>query len=160
MPCLILERKKIGRNLLPIRPHKRYNPGIRFLLAGFGYTLSWVLFKASGTILGEPLSVQGGTLELSGVLTLTGNLILNAGGTLQVDIGDPTEPDPWGSVNVTGTATLGGTLTVKLKNGLPPAQSRPIITTTGGAVGNFATVPAGWQINKVNNNKTVELQKL
>jgi hypothetical protein len=128
-----------------------------FLNNPFGYTLSVGVFQASGTIANGNLVVQGGTLELTGDLAITGNLTLGAGGIVQVDA----DAVSYGRVDVTGTATLGGGLTVKLAQGYVPAKGtkRTILTATAGANGAFAAPPAGWQINKPNAN-TVELQKL
>ncbi len=123
------------------------------------YTISGGVFNANGTMNNGNLIVQGGTLELSGVLALTGNLTLNAGGTLQVDTN---AVGPWGRVNITGNATLAGTLAVVIQGGIvPPAGAQTILTATGGAVGAFAVLPppAVWKVNRPNAN-TVELEKL
>ena len=99
--------------------------------------------------------MQGGTLELTGTLALSGDLTLNAGGTVQVDA----SAAAYGRLDVTGTANLGGTLTVSLAPGYVPPKGtkKTILTATVGVVGAFAP-PATWQINA--NANTVELEKL
>ncbi|MGB8993207.1 MAG: autotransporter domain-containing protein [Desulfobaccales bacterium] len=86
-----------------------------------------------------------------GTLNVVGSYTQTASGTLRAEIASPASYD---KINVTGTASLNGTITPVLLNGYrPPVNTRfaDIIKTTGGLTGTFSTVtqPAGptllWQ---------------
>ncbi len=111
---------------------------------------------ANGTITNaRALWVDGGTLELSGTLTLTGDLRTNAGGTIQVDV----TATGSGAINVTGAVTLFGNLTVNLAPGfVPPSGTKRTFLTSNLPIANFSVAPAGWKLNTPNN--TLQLEKL
>jgi autotransporter-associated beta strand protein len=83
-----------------------------------------------------------------GTLNLSGDLTLLATSTLLFEIGGTTAGTNHDVLNVTGTATLGGTLQLKLINGFVPLASDTftLLNATGGFVNfpasTFANVPA------------------
>ena len=87
---------------------------------------------------------NAGTPELGAGDTLTaGTFTQVSTGTLQSDIASATS---YGSLSVTGTATLDGTLKGQLENGYqPPSGTSFKVLTFGSRSGQFATVsPSGW----------------
>jgi hypothetical protein len=85
-----------------------------------------------------------GTLELGAGDTLTaGTFTQSSTGTLQSNIASATS---YGSLSVTGSATLDGTLQGQLENGYqPPSGTSFQVLTFGSSSGQFATVsPSGW----------------
>ena len=80
----------------------------------------------SGTI-----NANNGTIE---TLTINGNLVLNAGSTLQVDIGNGVND----RVNVTGTATLAGTLAAFANGASFTNGTYTILNAAGGITGTFS----------------------
>ncbi len=75
----------------------------------------------------------------AGTISVTGNYTQNATGTFHVELASANVYD---RLAITGTATLGGSLSVaSLNNFVPlPGQSFQILTATGGVNGRFATV--------------------
>ena len=117
---------------------------------------------AGGTILssagaGGPRTINAqlnnqGTLALAPGGNATGLLTINGGlttsGTISLKLGGTTAITQYDRVAVTGSATLGGTLSVGVANGFVPASGNTfsVLTTTGPISGTFATttiVPAG-----------------
>ncbi|MDK3160201.1 autotransporter domain-containing protein [Kamptonema cortianum] len=97
----------------------------------------------SGTIGGNLLN--NGTINPGnspGILNITGNFIQGAGGTLIIEVAGTTLGQ-FDRLNITGTATLDGTLQVVPFGGFAgfeDGQSITIITAAGGVTGTFANV--------------------
>jgi len=80
---------------------------------------------SSGTI---TVTNSGGTVRpgdllpsvTTGTLAVSGNYAQQAGGTLEIDIAGPAPGTNYDVLNVTGNASLGGTLDVKLLGGFAP----------------------------------------
>jgi hypothetical protein len=83
-----------------------------------------------------------GSVGQPGVLTITGDLIETAGGTLYLEIGGPNAGTDQGQLVVNGAATLDGSLTVFLTNGYQPPSGTPfqILSAGNGVSGTFATL--------------------
>jgi hypothetical protein len=102
------------------------------VLAGVG-TVSGTLLNA-----GE---VRPGGSGAPGTLTVNGDYLQAATGALTIEIGGPTAGSEYGRLAVTGTATLGGALTVSLINGYTPNPGDRFSLLTFTAVsGDFAIV--------------------
>jgi hypothetical protein len=84
-------------------------------------------------------SVDLGTV--AGTLSVTGNYSQSATGTLSVKLGGTTPGSQYDQVNVTGSASLDGTLDISLVNGFGPSagQTFQVLSFAGGS-GNFATI--------------------
>ena len=83
---------------------------------------------------------SGGTLAPGnsiGTITVSGNLTFNNGSTYAVEI-SPTATD---RTNVTGTATLAGTLQVAAATGSYSPKAYTIFNATGGITGTFTGLP-------------------
>jgi len=81
----------------------------------------------------------GGANQI-GTYTVTENLRLETGGSLEIDIAADGSSD---EINVAGTTALGGALAVNgidYPTGFPNAQEYTIITSEGGVTGTFDTV--------------------
>jgi uncharacterized protein with beta-barrel porin domain len=94
----------------------------------------------SGTILGT--FTNSGTVNPGnspGTLTIVGDYTQTASGTLTVEIASPTSYD---IINVTGAASLNGTLQPVLLNGYRPTGNQvfPFLTAAGGVTGTFSRV--------------------
>jgi autotransporter-associated beta strand protein len=76
-----------------------------------------------------------------GTLTISGNYIQNAGGTLRIGVGG-TAPGQFSLLAVGGHATLGGNLQIVSVNGFQLAVGNKLtfLTATGGVSGNFSTI--------------------
>ena len=120
------------------------------LMAGSTFTLSGTAdlggrtlnlagtLSGSGTIIGTV--VNSGQIELTSLLTIQGNYTQTAQGTLNIAIGGTTAGTDYGQLNVTGLATLNGTLNVALTNGyLPNAGDSFQVLLFGSVSGDFAT---------------------
>jgi hypothetical protein len=95
------------------------------LTIGAGYSL---------TVLGNFLNA--GTLEIGGAMAVQGNYTQTAGAALNTDI---TSPTVYGALAVGGTATLAGTLNVRLLNGYTPAPGASFaILSFGTRSGDFS----------------------
>jgi hypothetical protein len=76
-----------------------------------------------------------------GVLTIIGAYAQTSGGVLVIEIGGPTAGIDFGQLNITGQATLDGTLTVHILNGFQPTSGASfVILTFGSGTGTFATI--------------------
>ncbi len=115
----------------------------------------------SGTIIGDV--VNGGSLAPGnsvGTLNITGAYTQSATGSYDLEI-EGTNGD---QLNITGTATLDGTLNVSLTlsdTDMPDTQGITFINTTGGVTGKFATVNASvtqfFRVSLAYSDKTVQL---
>jgi autotransporter-associated beta strand protein/T5SS/PEP-CTERM-associated repeat protein len=109
--------------------------------------------NAGGTIGGNGIigntSINGGTLSPGnsiGTLTVQGNLVMTAASAYIVEV-SPTSAD---RTNVTGTATLGGTVQAVFAPGAYISRSYTILSATGGSTGTFGSLttsglPAGFK---------------
>lgn len=88
-------------------------------------------FTAQGSFL------NAGILEIGGMFSVQGNYTQTAGAALDIDIASPTV---YGTLMVSGTATLAGTLNVALLNGFTPALGASFaILSFGARSGDFST---------------------
>jgi autotransporter-associated beta strand protein len=93
----------------------------------------------------------GGTLSPGnsiGTLTVNGNLAFGAGSTYAVEA----SPGAVDRTNVSGTATLAGTLRASFARGTYSARTYTLLSATGGRTGTFGTfstagLPGGFQTN-------------
>jgi hypothetical protein len=136
-----------------------------FLTVTGGYTQTDGLTLLNGGILaagGGSVDVEGGVLAGSGVinasvlnntemdvgqpgspgtLTIVGDYTQTAGGNLVIEIGGTNAGTDFDQLNITGQATLDGTLTVNLINGFQPASGQSFtVMTFGSGSGAFATL--------------------
>jgi autotransporter-associated beta strand protein len=91
--------------------------------------------------------IAPGTIgDAAGLLVMGGNLQIQSGAALDIDIGG-TSPDAYDSLSVTGSVTLGGNLFVSLFGGYAPAgtDALTIILNDGGdpVSGTFDGLPEG-----------------
>ena len=85
--------------------------------------------------------VDAGQPGSPGLLTILGDYTQTAGGVLVVEIGGPNTGTDFDQINVTGQATLDGTLTVNLTGGFVPNSGDSFqVLTFGSGTGVFATV--------------------
>jgi uncharacterized repeat protein (TIGR01451 family) len=108
--------------------------------------------EGSGTINGDLDNygaVKPGTASTTGVINLTGNYLGGAastGGTLKIKLAGPSVGE-FDQLNITGSATLDGTLDVSLINGYEPANGATFQAMTFGSLtGDFTTktMPPPW----------------
>jgi hypothetical protein len=90
------------------------------------------------------------TIGASSVFTVSGNYSQDPKAILVIQVGGPSSLLQFGQLLVTGTATLGGTLTVTLLNNYVP-QSNDSFTilafaSRGNAPTNFANAPPGFNL--------------
>ncbi|WP_153010733.1 beta strand repeat-containing protein [Aquitalea magnusonii] len=113
------------------------------LVGGSGYQLNSGTLEGSGNINGN-VSVSGGTLSPGyspGSININGNLTLGAGSNTVIQIGGTTPGIGFDQITVSGTASLGGALTVSLWNGYSPATGSSYRFLQYGAVnGSFANI--------------------
>ena len=107
------------------------------------------LLKGAGTVTGNV--VNNGTVapgNSPGILTIAGNYTQGASGILAVEIGGLLPGIDFDRLDVTGAASLAGTLDVSLFGGFVPLASDVfrVLTSTGGVSGTFAPVntPVGY----------------
>ncbi len=103
------------------------------------------------------LTNQGGNFSpgaSTAVTTITGNYTQTSG-TLTIELGGTIPGEQYDTLDISGTATLGGTLNVRLFSGFVPSagQSFEFLTADAGIIGTFATrilpaMPASlsWQL--------------
>jgi hypothetical protein len=126
-----------------------FQSGAGSVTVGSMNVLAGGLLKGTGTLNGD-VNNSAGTVSpgLSpGILTINGNYVQGASGTLNMEIGG-TIPGASGhdQLVVTGTATLGGTLNAGLINGFVPAATDSFTLLKANSVtGTFDTtnLPAG-----------------
>ena len=101
-------------------------------LQGFG-TITGNLSNTGGT-------VMPGTTGVAGILTVTGNYSDPMGSFLDIQIGGSMAGSGYSQLDVLGTASLAGTLDVKLLNGFTPNIGEPfVILTSSGLSGTLGT---------------------
>jgi hypothetical protein len=94
----------------------------------------------SGNVLNAAMVNVGGPLN-AGILTINGDFTQTAAADLLVQIGGPSAGTDFSQLNVSGQATLDGTLTVTLINGfVPNAGDSFEVLTFSSASGAFATL--------------------
>jgi hypothetical protein len=107
-------------------------------------TLTGGTLSGTGTIAG-PLTNSGGTVapgDAPGRLTVAGNYVQEAGGTLGIDIAGTTPGTEFDQLLVGGSATLGGTLSLADEGGFAPAfgDTFKILSGASSRTGTFVTV--------------------
>jgi autotransporter-associated beta strand protein len=111
---------------------------------------------------------SGGTVAPGGAQTLhiNGNDVHNAGGVLKVEVVG-TDPNASGRLDITGSATLNGTLEVRFVNGLLPLNGQviKILSVAGALSGSFAQIVfpdlrAGFQFQPEFVNGTYQIKAL
>jgi hypothetical protein len=76
-----------------------------------------------------------------GVLTIVGDYTQTSGGTLVIEIGGPNAVTDFDQLDITGQATLDGTLTVTLINGFQPNSGEGFtVLTFGSGSGSFGVI--------------------
>jgi len=125
-------------------------------------TLNAGAIKGSGTINGN-LTVGNATLAPGfspGTISVNGDLILNSNSVLNIELGGLTQGSNYDWVNVSGTATLAGTLNVTSYGDFNPAAgNRFTVMNFANTRGTFAAVnqPAGWNLSLINSNTSYAL---
>lgn len=97
-------------------------------------------FAGNGTITANV--TNNATLALGsavGTLAINGNYVQNAGGTLELRIGGTTPGVTHDVINISGSATLGGTLKISLVNGFTPNGDSFTMMNYASRSGNFTT---------------------
>ncbi len=118
----------------------------------------------NGTISGD-VTVNGGTIapgNSPGTINITGDLTLTAGSNLDMEI-DGTSATDYDVINVSGTATLGGTLTLLNNTGFTyPDGSLYTLINAGSVVGSFASLvsPSGYQFTIIYGGTSVSVQSM
>ena len=97
----------------------------------------------SGAVGGVTVN-NGGTVapgNSPGKLTVNGNYIQTSGGILNIEIGGNTPGNDYDQLEITGTASLDGTLNLTLVNGFIPAVGDTFaIIASSAEMGNFSTI--------------------
>jgi hypothetical protein len=105
--------------------HLTTNTAAGHFTVGTGYT-----FTAQGSFL------NAGILEIGGTVSIQGNYTQTAGAALDIDV---TSPSAYGTLTVSGTAALAGTLNVALFDGFTPAPGTSFtILSFGARSGDFS----------------------
>jgi hypothetical protein len=89
-------------------------------LGGNGVNILGGMLSGSGTVIGSVLNqgqVNPGSTATTGILTIQGSYTQSTGGVLNIRIGGTGAGTGYDQLNVTGTATLAGTLNVFLISG-------------------------------------------
>ena len=105
------------------------------------------MLKGNGTI-NAAVTVSGGTIKPGnspGTLAINGTLGLGSGATFLAEIGGATQGTQYGYLNVSGAATLGGTLQLTLINGFVPTnlQTFTILSNSTPLTGTFGNAANG-----------------
>jgi hypothetical protein len=133
------------------------NGTLNLFNSGLGVNGTYQLFggtlKGTGNLSNVELTNSGGTVEVGGVLNLSGDYTQQAGGNFQVDASADNQAN-WGTLAITGWASLNGNLDVNLANGYVPvggvnAKAYTILTAAGGVTGAFPQ-PVGWTESAAN----------
>ena len=93
---------------------------------------------ATNTIVNNGIISLGGAGKV-GTLTINGNLVMGAAGSVNIDLDAP-QGGSFDVLNVSGTATLAGTLNL---SGVGVVGAYPVLTTTGLGATRFATINSG-----------------
>ena len=112
-----------------------------------GLTFSGGALSGAGTITGN-VTNSGAAIQpgggVVGVLGIMGNYTQSGTGSVAIEIGGTTAGTQYDQINVSGTATLGGSLTGTLINGFTPAAGNVFsVVVAGTRTGTFASVNAG-----------------
>jgi RHS repeat-associated protein len=100
------------------------------------------VLSGAGTVRGSVVNAGQVTPgNAPGILTITGNYTQTASGALNVEVGGTTPGSGYDQLNISGTATLGGTLNISLINGFGPAFGQTFqVMSFAGSTGNFASI--------------------
>jgi hypothetical protein len=125
------------------------------------FNLSGGTLKGTGTISGSIINT-GGTVspgDSPGVLSITGNYSQDSSSELDILITGPNPGTDYSALNMTGSATLDGTLSLLFPNGFTPGvgQTFTILTASGGVSGKFATIdsPYAFDVSYGTSNVTL-----
>lgn len=110
-------------------------------------------FKGAGVIEGGGHLQPGGGL---GTMTWDGNLAVQSGGTLEVEIAGMSAGTQYDRINVSGSFTLNGSLAVKVLNGFQPQQSDVFDVVI--AQGGVSAVIAGTRLDVLGSYGSFEIQ--
>ena len=118
-------------------------------IANSAITVNAGTLAGSGTL--GNTTINGGTLSPGnsiGTITVNGNLVLSTAASYLVEV-SPTDAD---RTNVTGTATLAGTVTALFTGGTYITRSYTILSAAGGRSGTFGglasvNLPSGFAAN-------------
>ncbi|HST52114.1 MAG TPA: FG-GAP-like repeat-containing protein [Pyrinomonadaceae bacterium] len=131
--------------------------GGNFSTGGNTIALQGGTLTGTGTLTAATLNNSGGTiapgLSGAGCLAVSGNYTQGASGSLAIEIGGATPCTQFDRLAVTGTATLGGTLSTTLINGFTPAAGQSFqVMTYASETGAFASVtgPFAATVNATN----------
>ena len=117
-------------------------------LAVDGSIMSAVTVNSGGTLGGSgttgSVTVNSGGMVAPGgsqTLHISGNYTQNAGSVLKVDVAGP-DPNASGRLDITGSATVNGTLEVRFVNGILPVNGQVIkvLNVAGAFSGSFAQI--------------------
>jgi hypothetical protein len=98
-------------------------------------------------VVDSAILTPGDAKTSTGILTVSGTYHQNSGGVLNIAIGGTTPGTKYDQLNVTGGATLSGTLNLSLLNGFVPTVGSTFeILNASSVLGTFSTVN-GTQIN-------------
>jgi hypothetical protein len=119
------------------------------------------VIMGSGTFTGRGLIQNGGALvpgNSAGTLTWIGNLMVESGGLLEIEVGGPTAGTQHDRVNVSGTFTMNGSLSVRMLNGfggtVQPTDVFDIVTASAP----IATGLSGTRVAVFGTNGSFEVQ--
>lgn len=129
-----------------------------------GLVLNTGQLSGVGTVTGN--LIHNGTLNVGsspGTMTIAGDLTLGAGSTLNIELGGTTQGVNYDLLQVTGTANLNGTMNVTLFGGFVPAAGNLFdVITYASRTGDFATInpPAGASLTATPNAAFYQLAVL
>ena len=109
-----------------------------------------VLTNASGTLAPGDIGTAGlTTIQGNYVQSGVGTLAIDAGGTMASSLFQHTNSGYYDSTFITGSAVLGGSLSVSLCQGYVPQSSDvlTVLTASGGISGSFTNVPFGKSVS-------------
>ena len=117
---------------------------------GASPALTGGVLRGAGQVNGS-ITNTSGTVEPGaspGILSVTGSYSQDSGGTLAVEIGGTTAGTEYDQLDVSGTASLDGTLAITTTGGFDPAVSDTfdVVTSDGTLSGSFASL-TGTSVN-------------
>jgi hypothetical protein len=129
------------------------------------------IIGGGGTFTGPGVIKSGGALvpgDLVGPLTWNGNLDVQSGGVLDIEIGGTTAGTQYDSINVSGVLTFNGALSVRFVNGFAAnvqsadvfdivTSGSPISTTVGGTRVAVAGTNGTFAVELADGGKTLRL---